>query len=74
MHGEQQGGVLGVGTGGFRQDRGTALGVAIFGAVAGNPASADHFVSAMRDIGIASAILLLIVAAVTATGIKKGMS
>jgi MFS transporter, DHA2 family, methylenomycin A resistance protein len=50
---------------------GTALGVAIFGAVAGNPASADHFVSAMRDIGIASAILLLIVAAVTATGIKK---
>lgn len=50
---------------------GTALGVAIFGAVAGNPASAGHFVSAMRDIGIASAILLLIVAAATATGIKR---
>jgi MFS transporter, DHA2 family, methylenomycin A resistance protein len=50
---------------------GTALGVAIFGAVAGNPANADHFVSAMRDLGIAAAILWLIVAVVTATGIKR---
>jgi DHA2 family methylenomycin A resistance protein-like MFS transporter len=50
---------------------GTALGVAIFGAVAGNPANAGHFVTAMRDLGIAAAILWLIVAAVTATGIKR---
>ncbi|HEX3491133.1 MAG TPA: MFS transporter, partial [Streptosporangiaceae bacterium] len=50
---------------------GTALGVAIFGAVAGNPASADHFVSAMRDLGIAAAILWLIVAVATAIGIKR---
>lgn len=50
---------------------GTALGVAIFGAVAGTPADATHFVAAMRDLGIAAAILWLIVAAVTATGIKR---
>lgn len=49
---------------------GTALGVAIFGAVAGNPANADRFVSAMRDLGIAAAALWLIVVVVTATGIK----
>ncbi len=53
---------------------GTALGVAVFGAIAGNPASAGHFVSAMRYLGIAGAILWLIVAVVTATGIKRGIS
>ena len=53
---------------------GTALGVAIFGAVAGNPASAGHFVSAMRDLGVAAAVLWLIVAVATAAGLRKGMS
>lgn len=53
---------------------GTALGVAIFGAVAGDPASAGHFVSALRGLGIAAAVLWLIVALATATGIKKGAS
>ena len=49
---------------------GSALGVAVFGAVAGDPARAEHFVSAMRDIGIAAAILWLIVAMAAATGIR----
>ncbi len=49
---------------------GTALGVAIFGAVAGSPAKAEHFVTAMRDLGIAAAILWLLVAVVTAIGIR----
>jgi DHA2 family methylenomycin A resistance protein-like MFS transporter len=53
---------------------GTALGVAIFGAVAGNPASAGHFVAALRGLGIAAAVLWLIVALATASGIKKGVS
>jgi DHA2 family methylenomycin A resistance protein-like MFS transporter len=51
---------------------GTALGVAIFGAVAGNPADPGHFVAAMRGLGVAAAILWLIVAAATATGFTKG--
>jgi len=42
---------------------GTALGVAIFGAVAGSPARADHFVAALRWLGVAAAIGWLIVAA-----------
>jgi DHA2 family methylenomycin A resistance protein-like MFS transporter len=42
---------------------GTALGVAIFGAVAGSPAHAGHFVTALRGLGIAAAIGWLLVAA-----------
>ena len=42
---------------------GTALGVAIFGAVAGSPAHADHFITALRWLGVAAAIGWLIVAA-----------
>jgi MFS transporter, DHA2 family, methylenomycin A resistance protein len=53
---------------------GTALGVAVFGAVAGNPANAGHFVAAMRGLGVAAAALWLVVALATATGIKKGAS
>lgn len=50
---------------------GTALGVAIFGAIAGSPTHADHFIAAMRDLGIAAAILWLAVAALTAVGIRE---
>jgi DHA2 family methylenomycin A resistance protein-like MFS transporter len=42
---------------------GTALGVAIFGAVAGSPAHADHFIAALRWLGVAAAIGWLAVAA-----------
>jgi MFS transporter, DHA2 family, methylenomycin A resistance protein len=42
---------------------GTALGVAIFGAVAGSPAHADHFIAALRWLGVAAAIGWLLVAA-----------
>ena len=42
---------------------GTALGVAIFGAVAGSPAHADHFIAALRGLGVAAAIGWLLVAA-----------
>ena len=41
---------------------GTALGVAIFGAVAGSPAHAGHFVAALRWLGVAAAIGWLLVA------------
>src|SRR5580693_2355681 len=42
---------------------GTALGVAIFGAVAGSPAHALHFIAALRWLGVAAAIGWLAVAA-----------
>jgi DHA2 family methylenomycin A resistance protein-like MFS transporter len=42
---------------------GTALGVAVFGAVAGSPAHALHFIAALRWLGVAAAIGWLIVAA-----------
>jgi MFS transporter, DHA2 family, methylenomycin A resistance protein len=42
---------------------GTALGVAVFGAVAGSPANALHFIAALRWLGAAAAIGWLIVAA-----------
>jgi DHA2 family methylenomycin A resistance protein-like MFS transporter len=41
---------------------GTALGVAIFGAVAGSPVRALHFIAALRWLGVASAIGWLLVA------------
>lgn len=50
---------------------GTALGVAIFGAVAGTPAHTHHFIAAMRALGIGAAILWLVVMALTAAGIKS---
>lgn len=42
---------------------GTALGVAIFGVIAGSPVHADHFISALRWLGVAAAIGWLVVAA-----------
>jgi MFS transporter, DHA2 family, methylenomycin A resistance protein len=42
---------------------GTALGVAIFGAIAGSPAQAGHFIAALRWLGVGSAIAWLGVAA-----------
>ena len=49
---------------------GTALGVAIYGALAGSPADARHFVTAMRGLGLAAAIAWLVVVAVIAAGVK----
>jgi len=42
---------------------GTALGVAVFGAIAGSPTDADHFITALRWLGVAAAIGWLLVAA-----------
>jgi MFS transporter, DHA2 family, methylenomycin A resistance protein len=42
---------------------GTALGVAVFGAIAGSPAQPGHFIAALRWLGVAAAIGWLIVAA-----------
>ena len=39
------------------------LGVAIFGAIAGSPARADHFIAALRWLGVAASISWLLVAA-----------
>jgi MFS transporter, DHA2 family, methylenomycin A resistance protein len=50
---------------------GTALGVAIYGAIAGAPIPADPFIGAMRDLGIGAAILWLFVAALTTAGIRQ---
>jgi DHA2 family methylenomycin A resistance protein-like MFS transporter len=49
---------------------GTALGVAIFGAIAGSPTHPDHFVAALRDLGLGAAALWLAVAALTTIGIR----
>jgi DHA2 family methylenomycin A resistance protein-like MFS transporter len=48
---------------------GTALGVAIFGAIAGDPAHAQRFVAALRELGVGAAILWLVVVALTAVGV-----
>ncbi len=45
---------------------GTALGVAVYGTVAGSPAHAGHFIGAMRDLGVGAAILWLTAAFATA--------
>jgi DHA2 family methylenomycin A resistance protein-like MFS transporter len=50
---------------------GTALGIAVFGAIAGAPAHAHHFIAAIRGLGIGAAILWLVVVALTAVGIKS---
>jgi MFS transporter, DHA2 family, methylenomycin A resistance protein len=42
---------------------GTALGVAAFGAIAGSPTHADHFIAALRWLGVAAAVGWLLVAA-----------
>jgi len=46
---------------------GTALGVAVYGAVAGSPAHAAHFVGALRGLGVAAAVLWIATALLTAT-------
>jgi MFS transporter, DHA2 family, methylenomycin A resistance protein len=50
---------------------GTALGVAIFGAIAGSPADPRHFVTALHVLASASALLWLMVIALTATSAKR---
>jgi len=50
---------------------GTALGVAIFGALAGSPADPHHFVTALRLLGVAAAIAWLLVVTLIAAGVKK---
>lgn len=49
---------------------GTALGVAISGAIAGAPAHAQHFITAMRALGVAAAILWLLVVVLLAVGLR----
>lgn len=49
---------------------GTALGVATYGAIAGSPSAAHHFVTALRGLGVAAVVLWLIVMALTATKVK----
>jgi len=44
---------------------GTALGVAIYGAFAASPAHPGHFIGALRDLGIAAAVLWIAAAALT---------
>jgi MFS transporter, DHA2 family, methylenomycin A resistance protein len=44
---------------------GTALGVAIYGAIAASPTRSDHFIGALRDLGIAAAVLWVAAAALT---------
>lgn len=44
---------------------GTALGVAIYGAIAGSATQPGHFISAMRDLGIVAAVLWIAAAALT---------
>lgn len=51
---------------------GTALGVAIYGALAGAPTRSDHFVGAMRGLGLAAAIAWLLVAGMSAIGMRAG--
>jgi DHA2 family methylenomycin A resistance protein-like MFS transporter len=53
---------------------GTALGVAIFGALAGSPAHTHHFVAVTRGLGIGAAILWVAAAALTAAGLKPRRS
>jgi MFS transporter, DHA2 family, methylenomycin A resistance protein len=48
---------------------GTALGVAIFGALAGSPADTHHFVTTMRVLGAAAAIAWLVILALIAVGV-----
>lgn len=50
---------------------GTALGVAIYGAIAGSPAHPTHFIDALRDLGIAAAILWIAVAALTTATARR---
>lgn len=44
---------------------GTALGVAIYGAIAASPAHPGQFIDALRDLGIAAAVLWIAAAALT---------
>jgi MFS transporter, DHA2 family, methylenomycin A resistance protein len=49
---------------------GTALGVAVYGAVAGSPAHTQHFVAVIRGSGVAAAAAWVVVMLVTAIGIS----
>jgi DHA2 family methylenomycin A resistance protein-like MFS transporter len=49
---------------------GTALGVAIYGALAGSPADPGHFITVLRLLGAAAAVCWILVAAVTATAAR----
>lgn len=50
---------------------GTALGVAVFGAIAGSPADSQHFVTALRVLGGVSAALWFLVIVMTVAGIRR---
>lgn len=49
---------------------GTALGVAVYGAIASNPAHPGHFIAALRDLGIVAAVLWVAAAALTAAATR----
>jgi hypothetical protein len=49
----------------------TALGVAVFGVIAGSPADPGHFVTALHALGVASALLWLAVIGITLAGIRR---
>jgi hypothetical protein len=53
---------------------GTALGVAVFGAVAGSPAHPDRFIAALRWLGVAAAIGWLMAAALIYSVAPKSRS
>jgi MFS transporter, DHA2 family, methylenomycin A resistance protein len=50
---------------------GTALGVAIYGAVVGSPAHTQHFVDSLRGSGVAGAAAWLAVVLLTAIGVAR---
>jgi MFS family permease len=50
---------------------GTALGVTVFGAIAGSPAIPQHFVTALRVLGGISAVLWLLAIVMTVVGIRR---
>jgi DHA2 family methylenomycin A resistance protein-like MFS transporter len=57
---------LGSGINNTARQAGTALGVAVYGAIAGSPAHPGHFIGALRDLGVAAMILWIVAAALTA--------
>lgn len=50
---------------------GTALGVAVFGAIAGSPAHTHHFIAAMRGLGVGAAILWSAALVLTSVGVNR---
>ena len=49
---------------------GTALGVAIYGVIAGDPGRPGHFIESLRDLGLAAAILWIATAALIAAATR----